>query len=235
MTTDGNAGKETVYPDYRGHRRRIKEKYLSAGVSGWADYEVLEFALSYALHRKDTKPLAKDLIARFKSLAGVLDADIREVQSIKGISLHTALFLNLLKDVSILYTKSGICNKDLISSPESAVRYLTALLKGSPDEEFHALFLNASNHLITSENMQTGIVNRSAVYPRKIAERALYHHAVGLIIVHNHPGGSLKPSDDDLRATLSIKNALNTVEVSLLDHIIVCSGGYFSWKEHNLI
>jgi len=204
-------------------------------MDGWLDYEVLELVLSYAVARKDTKPISKELLTRFKTINGVLDADREELKSVPGISEHAALFFNLIKDVTILYLENGLHDKDLLSSPEAVFDYLKASLKGSRDEEFKTLFLNSRNQLIAVETLQTGTVNKSAVYPRKIVERSLYHHAVGVIIAHNHPGGTLKPSRDDCAITKVIKDALRTVEISLLDHIIIGGNGYFSFKSKGLI
>jgi len=164
-----------------------------------------------------------------------LDADREELESVPGISEHAALFFSLLKDIAILYLESGLHNKNLLSSPEVVYAYLKASLKGSADEEFKALFLNGSNQLIAVETLQTGTVNRSVVYPRKIVERALYHHAIGVIIAHNHPAGTLKPSQDDCAVTKAVKDALKTVEINLLDHIIIGGNDYFSFNKKGLI
>ncbi len=117
-------------PDYLGHRKRIKEKYRAGGIKGWLDYEVLEFAFSYAISRKDTKPIAKELLSKFKSLNGVLDADRKELEKVCGISEHTALFLNFLKDIAVIYLEKGLYKKDLLSSPDVVYDYLKASLKG---------------------------------------------------------------------------------------------------------
>ena len=123
---------------YLGHRKRIKEKYKKAGFSGWHDYEVLEFALSYALPRKDTKPIAKKLLQKFKSLQHVLDADLKELQEISGISEHSALFVKFLKDIAIQYSEAGMNKKDLMLSPEAVYNYLKTLLKGLKNEVSNA-------------------------------------------------------------------------------------------------
>lgn len=222
-------------PHYLGHRKRIKEKYKAGRLKGWLDYEVLELALSYAIPRKDTKPVAKELILKFKTINGVLDADIKELESVKGVSGHTALFIRFLKDMSKLYMQAGLSNKDLIDSPEAVINYLKTSLKGSRDEEFLALFLNSANRLIAVEAIQKGTVNKSVVFPRKVVELALASHAAGVIIAHNHPGGTLKPSGDDIRVTGAISDALKTVDIALLDHIIIGGNGYFSWRENRLL
>jgi DNA repair protein RadC len=225
---------EAKKPSYIGHRQRIKKKYEKSGIEGWLDYEVLELALSYAISRRDTKPIAKDLLARFKTLNGVLDADRKDLQSIKGISEHSTLFLRFLKDISILYMEKGIHNRDLLSSPRVVYDYLKVSLKGLADEEFKMLFLDSRNQLIAVETFKTGTVNRSVVYPRKVVERALYNHAVGVIIAHNHPAGSLEPSHEDQDITRAIKEALKTVDITLLDHIIIGSNDYYSFRDNDV-
>lgn len=225
---------ETKKPSYVGHRKRIKEKYEKSGIDGWLDYEVLELALSYTIPRKDTKPIAKELISRFKTINGVLDSDRKELRTVTGISDHTALFLKLLKDVAILYLEKGIHNRDLLSSPQVVYDYLKASLKGAVDEEFKTLFLDSRNQIIAVETLKTGTVNRSVVYPRKIVERALYNHAAGVIIAHNHPAGTLQPSQDDRGVTKAIKEALKTVDITLLDHIIIGSNDYYSFRNNDV-
>ena len=221
--------------NYFGHIQRIKNKYKKSGIDGWQDYEVLELVLSYAILRKDTKPIAKELIKRFKTLNGVLDADIKDLNLMNGISDHTALFLKLLKDITILYLKKDLHKKDLLSSSEVVFDYLKGSLKGSVNEEFRSLFLNSRNQLIESETLQIGTVNKSVVYPRKIVERALHHHAVGVIIAHNHPAGTLEPSKEDCLVTKVIKDSLKTVDIKLLDHIIIGGNDYFSFNQKGLL
>lgn len=221
-------------PSYLGHRKRIKEKYKTVGFNGWLDYEVLEFALSYAIARKDTKIIAKALISKFKTLNNVLDADRKELEQIAGISEHTALFLKFLKDISTLYLKAEMQDKDLLSNPEKVVNYLRASLKGESDESLKALFVNNKNHLLAVEVLQEGTIDRANIYPRKVVERALFHKATGVIIAHNHPSGSTSPSKEDIEATKAIKEALKTVEIRLLDHILVAEKGHYSFKEENL-
>jgi len=199
------------------------------------DYEVIEFALSYAVPRKDVKAIAKRLLSEFKTISNILDAPIEKLGAIKGISEHTALFINFLKDIAIRYLKSGIYNKNLVSSPQDVYNYLKVSLKGMANEIFKALFLDTRNHLISEGIMQEGTINKSVVYPRRIVEQALENHSAGLIIAHNHPAGSLTPSKDDMQITKVIADALKTVDIRLLDHVIIGGNGYFSFKENNII
>jgi len=221
-------------PSYIGHRQRIKTKYGKSGLNGWLDYEVLELVLSYAIPRKDTKSIARELLLRFKSINGVLDADNRDLQSINGISKHTALFLNLLKDVSVLYMEERMFRRDLLSSPQVVYDYLKVSLKGLMDEGFKMLFLDNRNQLIAMETLKNGTVNQAIVFPRKIVERALYYNAVGVLVAHNHPSGSLEPSQEDQEVTKDIREALKTVDIALLDHIIIGGNEFFSFKENKI-
>lgn len=221
-------------PSYIGHRQRIKTKYEKSGLNGWLDYEVLELVLSYAIPQKDTKSIARELLSRFKSINGILDADNRDLQSINGISKHTALFLNLLKDISVLYMEKRMFEKDLLSSPQIVYDYLKVSLKGLIDEGFKMLFLDNRNQLIAMETLKNGTVNQTIVFPRKIVERALYHHAVGVLIAHNHPSGSLEPSQEDQEVTKDIREALKTVDITLLDHIIIGGNEFFSFRENQI-
>jgi len=215
----------------KGHRQRMKEKYKKGGFNGWLGYEILEFALFYCIPRIDTKPLAKKLLKKFKTVRGVLDADRKELEEIDGVSEHLKVFLNFLRNIAVRYMEDGLYKKNLLSSPDLVFNYLNASVGSSKDEEFKAIFLNNRNRLLAVETIQKGTVNKSAVYPRKIVERALYNHAVGVIVAHNHPGGGLRPSADDYSVTKALSNALKTVDISLLDHIIIGSDGYFSFRE----
>jgi len=221
-------------PSYIGHRQRIKTKYEKSGLNGWLDYEVLELVLSYSIPRKDTKSIARELLLRFKSINGVLDADNRDLQSVNGISKHTALFLNLLKDISVLYMEKRMFGRDLLSSPQVVYDYLKVSLKGLMDEGFKMLFLDNRNQLIAMETLKNGTVNQTIVFPRKIVERALFHHAVGVLIAHNHPSGSLEPSQEDQEVTKDIREALKTVDITLLDHIIIGGNEFFSFRENQI-
>ncbi len=221
-------------PTYAGHRARVKEKFRREGISGWHEYEVLELLLFHAIPRSDTKPAAKALIEKFKTVNGVLSADIERLKEVPGISSSAACFLKLIEDVSVLCRREEMVEKELLNSPGLVFEYLKSSLRNAPDEKFKVLFLNTRNRLIASETLHEGTVNRSVVYPRKVVERALYNKSASIIISHNHPAGSLDPSPDDIEATRSIRKALETVEVNLLDHVIIGGGAYFSFAENGI-
>ncbi len=222
-------------PHYLGHRKRLKEKFKASGFDSFNDYEILEFALTYALPRKDTKILAKELIKKFGSLKQVFDAEEEKLKSFIGISEHSAVFISFLRKFAVLYSYLDIKESKRLSSPEEVVNYLISALSGEKVEKFYAVLLDAGNKIIDCVEVESGTVNKSAVMPRKIAETALKYKASAAIVAHNHPGGTLKPSQDDINATKVVKAALSAVDVALLDHIIVSNSGYFSFKEYNLL
>ncbi len=223
--------KQKAKPHHIGHRDRLKERFKKTGFSGWADYEVLELLLFYSRQRGDTKKIAKDLLNKFGTFQGVLNAPPARLGEIPGVKEHTALLLNIAKEVACRYAAQPLKEKDLLSSPRAVVEYLRAYFKVSPDEEVRALFLNGANKLIEIETLQHGTVDRAAVYPRQMVERALHHKAARVIVSHNHPAGTLDPSTDDTLVTQLLKKALQTVEIELVDHIIIAGDGYYSFKE----
>ncbi len=228
--------KQILRPDYLGHRQRIREKYLKSGFGNWHDYEILELILTYAIPRKDTKPIAKALLRKFKSIRGVFDAEIEELKKTNGIGANAAILINLSKEVVSLYLLGALLEQgNIISSPKAVYNYLQASLRGAKDEIFKVIFLNTANRPVKVETIHIGTVNKAVVYPRKVVEHALRNQAVSVILAHNHPGGSLTPSEDDKNITQVLIKALGTVDVNVLDHIIIGFEGYFSFKEHRLI
>ncbi len=222
-------------PDYLGHRERLRTRFKKTGLSGWQDYEILEFILTYCMPRRDTKPIAKALLRKFKTVGAVLDADEEDLKSISDLGLRSAMLLRLFREVGEIYLKSRLKEKDSVSSPGAVYDYLAVSLKGRKEEEFKVIFLNSANRPLEVETVQVGTVDKSAIYPRKVVQRALKHGAVSVIVAHNHPGGSLKPSEDDIRITEALKSALATVDISLLDHVIISGNGYFSFKEKGIL
>lgn len=222
-------------PDYLGHRQRLRERFEKAGFSGWHDYEILELVLAYCIPRRDTKPIARALLRKFKTVGKVLDADGKELRKIDGIGSRSAILLKVFREIAAVYFESRLEKTDSLASPKAVYDYLAVSLKGKREEEFKVIFLNSTNHSAGIETLQVGTVDKSAVYPRKVVERALKNNAVSVIIAHNHPGGSLKPSQDDVQITERLKQALDTVDISLLDHVIISSEGYFSFKEKGIL
>jgi len=220
---------------YLGHRKRIKDKFENFGLAAFEEYEVLELALTFAIARKDVKPIAKELIKKFGGLKRVVDAKKEDIENVKGISSHTSSFILFLRQFVSVYLALNVKNNKPISGVSGIVDYLKSALGGEKVEKLYAVFLDSGNKVIDLQEIEKGTVNKSVIIPRKITEIALKCGASALILAHNHPGGTLKPSQQDIDSTKSVCNALRTVDISLLDHIIISGNGYFSFKEYGLL
>ena len=199
------------------------------------DYELLELLLTYAIPRRDVKPIAKKLIERFKGITGVMNASQEELESVEGMGPISATLIRLVKELFGLYMAERMEGRDLLASPQAVVDFARVKLAGLSHEAFMVIYLNTKNEVIEYEVVHEGTVDRAIIYPRRIIESALSHHASGLILVHNHPSGYPEPSEDDRRLTRSIYEVAHTIDIRVLDHIIVGRNGYFSFREGGLL
>lgn len=222
-------------PEHHEHRKRLRERFQRANAEGFHDYELLELLLTYAIPRVDVKPPAKALLKRFKTLGGVLDASQAELESVRGLGASSAVMIRLVKRLMSAYLDEQIHHRDILSSPEAVRDFARIKLAGLAHEAFMVIFLDVKNHVIDHEVLHEGTVDRAVVYPRRIIEAALAHHAAGLILSHNHPSGDPAPSQEDKRLTRSVVEAARTVEIRVLDHLIVGRAGYFSFHENQLL
>lgn len=222
-------------PDYLGHRQRLRERFRKDGVAGMHDYEVLELLLTYALPRKDVKPLAKELIRVFGSFAAVFDASLEELEKIKNVGPISATLLGLIKEICSMYLAEKMKNKDILSSPQAVLNFARVKLAGLPREAFLVIFLNNKNRVILCKIIQEGTIDRAIIYPRRLIEEALACHATGVILVHNHPSGEPEPSPEDKQLTRSLLEAARTIDLRILDHIIVGREGYCIFLEKGLL
>lgn len=209
--------------DAAGHRQRLWTRLKQAGFRhGFAhDYEKLEFLLTFALPRRDTKPLAKALLQRFGSLSGVVHAPLERLQELDGVGEKTALFIRMLHDLVLTLDEADLEKRDLLQSADQVKAYLRKELAWEEAEYLLALFLDNHNQLIGKGRLFRGTVNHVAHYPRELAKEALANNASRVIIAHNHPSGSTKPSKEDIQATEKLAKALHTVGVVLLDHFVI--------------
>ncbi|MFY9554129.1 MAG: DNA repair protein RadC [Blastocatellia bacterium] len=222
-------------PDYLEHRKRLRERFLKAGAEALHDYELLELLLTYAIPRVNVKPAAKALMKRFGTLNGVLDAGQPELEKVAGVGATSAILIRLIKELFAAYLEERMEGKDVLSSPGAVVDFARMKLAGLPHEAFMVIYLNVKNRVIEHEVLHEGTVDRAVVYPRRIIEGALTHKAAGLILSHNHPSGDPEPSQEDKRLTRSVIEAARTIEIRVLDHIIVGKNGYFSFQENRLL
>jgi len=222
-------------PDYLGHRKRLRERFRKKGVEGFHDYEILELLLTYAVPRKDLKPLAKRLIKQFGSLSGVLDARREELEKVPSMGPVSATLVRLVKETCEAYLSEKMKQQEVLSTPRAVLDFARAKLAGLPHEAFMVIFVNAKNGVINHQILQEGTVNQAIIYPRRIVEEALAQHASGLILVHNHPSGHANPSAEDRQLTRSLVDATRALELRVLDHLIVGRDGHFSFVESGLL
>ena len=214
----------------RGHRNRVRERYLNTGLDTFQDYEALELLLFYAIPRKDTKSTAKNLISRFGSLPAVLDATVEELTE-ADLSPNAAILLKLVPDMNRYYAVKTDGAGQKVHSTSDAGRILCAMFRHEQTESVRLLCLNAGGKVLKLALLNEGDINAVHFSVRKIVETALSAKAVSVILAHNHPGGTLTPSREDLDATNSAKAALSTVGIQLLDHLIISGDNYCSLRE----
>jgi len=222
-------------PHYIGHRKRLKERFQKGGMDALADYEVLELILGFSILRRDVKGLAKSLIEKFGSFSGVLDADAEKLIKVGGISEGAVAALKIVKGSSTKYLQEKSRESCIISSPEALVNYCKAAMAGLRDEEFRAIFLNSKNEIIADEAICKGTVDQTAVYPRKVAERAIHYNASSLIFVHNHPSGHPAPSGADKELTRMLKESLSSLQIRVHDHMIIGKRSHYSFAEEGVL
>lgn len=222
-------------PHYIGHRQRLKKKFFECGLHSLNDYEVVELLLSYAIPRKDLKILAKNLLERFGSLKGIMDAGQIDLANVKGIGNHAAGLLKLIKEICSLYLQEKAKEKSQITCTSELLDFCKTAFGGLKDENFCALYLDTQNCIIAFETIQKGIVNQAIVYPRQVIERALFHKSSALILVHNHPSGFVKPSDADVQLTKTICKTAKMLDITIHDHLIMGENNFFSFREEGIM
>ena len=235
MAEKKQCGKIKETPHYTGHRKRLREKFVEGGEKALADYEILEVFLFRSMPRRDTKPIAKMLIEKFKGFNGILGATIDDLSNVKGIGLETALDLKIATEMLSRGKKAEITKATILDRWPVLIEYCNGIMAHMKIEQFRILFLDVKNQLIADEVQQTGTVDHTAVYPREIVKRVLAFNASGIVLVHNHPSGDPTPSKGDVEMTRQIKEAVKTIKVNLIDHIIIGTNGYTSMKGMKLI
>ena len=228
--------------DSQGHRERIKEKFLKNGIDGFAEYEILELLLTYCIPRKDTKPIAKELLNKFKSLDNVFKADFDKLSTVDGLGKNSIAFLKLIGDLPSIIYKDELKNKKLvdketlkISNKDILLKYLRNKIGYEEIEKFYVLYLSSSNEVIEFEENSVGTLDRSSVYPREIYKKIINLNAKSVILAHNHPSDNITPSKCDIELTNEIAKGLKNFGALLIEHIIITKNSYFSFLEEGLI
>jgi DNA repair protein RadC len=218
-----------------GHRQRLREKFLSSGLDGFHDYEVVELLLTLATPQKDCKQSAKDALKRFKSLQGVLEASAQELCDIKGIGPRNLFGIKLIKAVCERYLEKKLIQKNPLSNSKELFDYLNNTLRDKQREYFKVIFLDSKNQVLSAETLSEGTLTASSVYPREVIQAALQHHAAALIFAHNHPSGDPKPSSEDIAITRQLVFAGKIMGITVHEHIVIGDNRYFSFADQGYI
>lgn len=222
-------------PHYLNHRERLRQRFLSGGADALPDYELLELLLILAIPRKDVKPLAKLLLARFGSLPGVLNAKPESLMEVDGIKEVAATALKVVQAAAQRLARQEVLNQPVLASWDKLLSYCHISLAHREIEQFHLLFLDKKNVLIADEAQQKGSIDHTPVYPREVIKRALELNATAIIMVHNHPSGDPTPSRADIDMTRQVRDAAKAVGITLHDHLIIGKKGHNSFKSLGLL
>lgn len=217
---------------HMGHRKRVKDRFQNEGIDSFNDHQVLEFLLFYSIPMKDTNELAHRMIQEFGSLSGVFEANSKDICNKCGVSENTAILISLVPSLARRYFKGKWGEKIVLSSASKAGEYSVSLFVGRQYENFYIICLDSQNRINHSALVHEGSISEVPVYPRIIVELALRHQAHSIILAHNHPGGSLTPSQEDISITNTIVSVLESIDIKVRDHIIVSGDKYISLKQN---
>ncbi len=223
-------GDDADKPDYVGHRRRLKDRFLKTGPESFADYEIVELLLFLGIPRRDVRGMAKALIRTFGSFAAVIGASPERLVEVEGIGEGAIVTLKTAQAAAVRLLRAEIKDRPVMGSWQKVLDYLRADMAWRDEEHLRVLYLNTKNVLIADELQGRGTVNHAPVYPREIAKRALALNATAVILVHNHPSGDPTPSRADAEMTREVVAALKAVGVALHDHVVVGAAGFASLR-----
>lgn len=227
--------KDAGKPQYLGHRDRLRQRFRDSGPDALPDYELLELVMFRALQRRDTKPIAKDLIAKFGSFPEVINAPDELLNEVDGVGEAVITELKLIRGAALRLMKGQVMDRPVLDSWSAVLDYCRAAMAFQSIEQFRVLFLDKRNRIIADEVQQEGTVDHTPVYVREIVKRALELSATAIILVHNHPSGDPTPSRADIEMTKQIVESAKNLGITIHDHIIVGKDGHASFRGLSLI
>ena len=222
-------------PHYHGHRQRLRERFLKSGLDSFHDYEAVELLLTLAIPQKDVKVPAKLAIERFKSLRGVLDAPLEELREIPGLGEVAPVALRIIKEAANRYLQQKSQEAFSLTNQQVLFDYCRSALGSNSDEVFKVFYLDSGYRILGDETLEEGTIDRAAVYPRRVMDAALRNRAAALLFAHNHPNGNVKPSEQDKTLTRALVLAAETLQIKVLDHVIVSKDDVFSFRKEGLL
>lgn len=216
---------------HAGHRNRVRERFVKEGLDHFHDHQVLELLLFYAQPYKDVNELAHRLLHKFGSLSSVFEAEVADLMEVKGVGYNTAVLLSMMPSLVNRYQMDKWRDKEDLSDTGKMGKYAVALFSGRVNEAFYVICLNVHNKVHSVELVAEGGVNEVVIHPRMLVEVILRSKCKSVVLTHNHPGGSKKPSSNDIELTERVMAILKSVAVKVVDHIVVSNGEYFSFAE----
>ncbi len=220
---------------HSGHRERLRQRFSSSGLDAFAPHEMLELLLTFAIPRKDTKPLARALFAHFGSLPAILQASVEDLQEVRGVGSGAATLVSLILPLSKAYQSCRAESPAVLADASTLAEYCRALFYGDRYERFFVIALDARMRVLSRTLIASGDEGETAVYPRLVVSALLRCGAARAVIAHNHPGGEATPSTADHQVTQALERTLGDLSILLADHIVVSGETSFSFREHGLL
>lgn len=214
-----------------GHRARLLDRFVKNGISALHPHEIIELILTFTIPRRDTKPIARQLLGKFKTITAVINGSLDELKSIDGVGERSAALFLLLKELIGYCLKEKYEHQSMISHRKDVEEYLRFYFGQRRDEYVASICLDNANHVLQTDIISEGTVNQCAVYPRAIIDKALRCGAASIVLAHNHPGGGLNPSEADWLITEKLINIGKLLDIPLMDHIIISSARVVSLRE----
>ena len=218
-----------------GHRQRLRDRFNGSGLGAFEDHEVLELLLTYAVPRRDVKPIAHALLERFGSLSNTLDAKTADLVTVDGVGEAAATLLHAMPALTRRYLRDRWGHKPQMNTQQDLARFAVDELATANNEVFLLIALTHENHVLRAIPLHEGSLTSAAVYPRLVVEAALRHHAAKVVFAHNHPGGAAQPSQDDIDVTHTLFDVFKALGIPVVDHIVVAGPRTFSMAEAGLL
>lgn len=220
---------------HSGHRKRLRQRFGQHGFRGFHDYEIIELLLSYAILRKDVKPIAKAMLAHFGSLPDIFDASVQELQCIPGVGCESAMFFQLIRQTTQHYLNSDLKKKPVFNEVDKIKQYLRLFLQGKKTEAFGVIFMDSQHCYLTAPILFQGTLDYTPVFPRQIIKKALEFDAKAMVLFHNHPGGNPQASQSDIQLTQRLQTLGKLMEINVLDHFLIAANKVLSFREEGWI
>ena len=218
---------------HEGHREKLRNRFIQdKGFENFEDHQILELLLFYAKAQADTNPLAHELLDRFGSLKGVLEARPEQLRTVPGIGPQAATLISMVVPLTRVWHRCAMESPIRIANSREAESYCLSILAGERTERFYVVSLNAQCKVLGRRKISEGSLSEVSAYPRMVMETALNYNAHSVLLCHNHPGGTCAPSPEDISSTIQLQRLLNGVGILVLDHIIVAGDRTYSMIQH---